>query len=56
MDEVGQFLTSRIPSCSTASEDESGFMRCMNESVKLLIVLYQVHEDKPAAMFSLHLT
>ena len=27
MDEVGQLLTSQIPSCSTASEDESGFIK-----------------------------
>ena len=27
MDEVGQLLTSQIPSCSTAIVDESGFMR-----------------------------
>ena len=47
--EVGQLLTSQIPNCSTASEDESGFMRWTDESIKLLIVL-------PAAMFSLHRT
>ena len=44
IDEVGQLpWTYQIPSFSTASEHESGFMRWTDESVKLLIVSYQVH-------------
>ena len=33
-----------VPSCSSTNEDH--FMRWTDESVKLLIALYQVHEPK----------
>ena len=38
------------------SEDKSVFMKWKNESVKLLIMLYQVHKAKRAAMFSFQRT
>ena len=56
MDEVGQLITSQMPSCLTASEDESSFYEMDERKCSITNRVVSSIRNQTAAMFSLHRT